>query len=214
MCKVLSFRITGKKPNSSLGAKALARDTCTESHQLSQPGDMDGARSVRDAIAILQPRDACTAGTESTGAPSPRCNGQQERKSPSVSNMPRKPLRNCCFPSSTAPGRAVGSPCAGEARLERDYCDFCLFLSQLQKAPFIWANFDGRARGISSMNCIWASRPHFSKPRLLASAARWNGYPCVWNFLVDRFSASKQRYLFWPWQVWKALTKQGRPFSW
>ena len=198
MCKVLSFRITGKKYNISLRAKALAREVCTEKSKatvlqsqkiLATSHHPRGTRAlvrdkptrpwywaVKDAIYGPQPRSTWMAGTESTGATGPRCNELRARRSPSVSNMPRKPLRNCCFPSSPAPGRAVDSPCATEAWLERDYCDFCPFLSSLQKAPFIWANFEGRARGISSMNCIWVSRPHFSKPRLLASPTRWNRY--------------------------------------
>lgn len=233
MCKVLSFRITGKKYNSSPKEKALAQEVCVEKLKATKlqrqkmfatSCHLRGTRTqdkpswprcwaVKDAIHSPQPHRAWMAGIESTGATSLRCNELHARRSPSVSNMPRKPREIALFLLLQHRAEPVDSPCAPEAWLERDYCDFCPFLSSLQKGPFIWANFEGRARGISSMNCIWASRPHFSKPCSLASPTQWNRYLAFEAFLVDRFSDFKQRYLFWPWQIWKVLTKQGRPFS-
>lgn len=180
MCKVLSFRITGKECNFSPRAKALpwevrvensrARRCFATSHHLRATRGCEGCDS-------WSPIPRCwRAGTESRGVTSPRCSEPRARRSPSASNTPRKPRRNCCFPSSPAPGRALASPHATEAWLERDYCDSCPFLSSRQKAPFIWANFEGRTRGIGSMNWIWVSRPHLSKPHSLASPSQGNRY--------------------------------------
>lgn len=180
MCKVLSFRITGKECNFSPRAKALpwevrvensqARRCFATSHHLRATRGCEGCDSWSPV-----PRH-WRAGTESRGVTSPRCSEPRARRSPSASNTPRKPRRNCCFPSSPAPGQALASPHATEAWLERDYCDSCPFLSSRQKAPFIWANFEGRARGIGSMNWIWVARPHLSEPHSLASPSQGNRY--------------------------------------